>query len=117
MQKKIPQINYYKYLIGSILILTVIIYFSGVNRNITASLIVFMGTLINHLMLYRGGLILLDFAPAKKKNLKAVLYLGGKSFVLGAALYASYKLAPNLVLYSLVQYIFQLIILFLSIKR
>jgi hypothetical protein len=115
MQKKTPKIQYIKYLSGSILILAMIIYFSGTNRNITASLIVLVGNLLNHLMLYRGGLALLDIAPNNK--LRAFLYFGGKAIILGGALYASYSIAPTLILYSLIQYIFQLIILVLSIKR
>ena len=117
MQRKTPKINLVKYFIGSILILAMVIFFSGANRNIYASLVMFIGTLLNHYMLFQGGQILLGLKTVKKKNLKAVLYLSGKSFVLAAALFASYSIAPQLILYSLVQYIFQLIILFLSIKR
>ncbi len=117
MQTKIPKINYYKYCIGTIVVFGLVYGFSGENRNILATTVVLIGSVLNHLMLYRGGILLLGMKHTNNKNLKALLYFGGKSLILAVALYLSFKIDSRLVLYSVFQYIFQLIILVLSIKR
>ncbi len=74
----------------------------------------FLGIVINHLFLYKGIQRLLDIS---KKSKKTSLYLVAKSIVLMGIFFYVYQTMPEKILLCTLVYIFQLIILVLSIKK
>ncbi len=81
---------------------------------------ILIASIINHYLLAKGISLVLSSSyrtPVKNRGLKAGLYLGGKTVILGGALFLAATYDKEKTLFLVILYIFQLIILGLSIKK
>jgi hypothetical protein len=112
------KINIYKYLLATLINIIIVAYFNRANYlelKILVSLIVLTG--LNQLMLINGVLTIISPKFIKNRGAKAFVYILGKTLVLGSGFFMVMTYAPQKVLHSIFIYIFQLIILALSIKK
>ena len=112
------KLNFLQYFLGSISILGVIFYFSSNNvLDFKYQSVVLVCAMFNQIMLLKGVLVILNPEPVKWRGALAMLYIFGKTIILGPGFYFIIKYAPHKTLNSVFIYIFQLINLALSIKK
>jgi hypothetical protein len=112
------KLNFIQYIIGTFSILGVIYYFSSPSvQDFRYQTIVLACAMLNQIMLLKGVLVILDPEPVKWRGAWAMLYIFGKTIILGTGFYLIIKYAPHKTLNSVFIYIFQLINLALSIKK
>jgi heme/copper-type cytochrome/quinol oxidase subunit 3 len=112
------KINSLKYLLATLVNVLIVAYFNRENHfevKILVTLIVL--TVLNQLMLISGVLVIISPKMISKRGVKAFIYILGKTIILGFGFYLVMTYAPQKVLHSVFIYIFQLIILGLSIKK
>ncbi len=113
------KINIQKYLIGSTANYTLMLFLWVKNLNDALTFLALQViVIINHYMLVKGISLTLDVTNLhKKKGFKIALFIGGKTILLGIAFYVATYYDSKKIIYLLILYIFQLIILGLSIKK
>lgn len=113
------RINLTKYLIGTTISGLIIAFLGSTDTNqIIYQILVLLAASINQIMLLISAKYLLDFeAKSKNKNLKVFALMIGKTLILGLSFYIAMHKIPEKLLSCILIYIFQLIILTLSIKR
>lgn len=113
------KISINKYLLGTIVNgIIIFLYGAKTKYELKIMLLLLMVSMVNQLMLMLGVNLLLFTDPSeKRKNLKIFGLLIGKSVILGGGFYVALQNIPAKMLHCVVIYIFQLIILTLSIKR
>lgn len=72
---------------------------------------------LNHIMLVDGLSSLVNYHKVKPNALKMLALLFGKTILLGLAVLCIVRYAPHNIYSTLILYIFQLIILIISIKK
>lgn len=112
------KLNLINYSLGTI-INAVIVYLlaSETSEEFYLQLSVVICAALNQIMLIKGTLVILDPNITNKKGLKSSLYIFGKTLILGLSFYIIATNAPHKLLNAVIIYIFQLIILALSIKK
>lgn len=79
--------------------------------------VLILATLSNHYMLVSGLMSLSQLASEKPPIFKIIAFLTGKTLIIGLAMYLVLRFAPPNIYIALALYIFQLIILLISIKK
>jgi hypothetical protein len=113
------KINLMKYSIGTLANALIITFLGSINSNqVKYQLLVLLGASLNQLMLLVAVKMMLSFDNTiSRKNIKVFALMILKTFLLGATLYIAGQNVPEKVFACVFIYIFQLIILTLSIKR
>ena len=113
------RISLLKYSIGTLANASIVSYLGSSNlKQIYFQLFILVSAAINQIMLLLVTKILLDFEDrSKSKNIKVFAMMIGKTLLLGLAFYTASQKIPEKLLSCVLIYIFQLIILTLSIKR
>ncbi len=113
------KINFQLYFVLSMLNLLICSYANSREfKNFFFLLILFFTTIVNHFFLARGIELVLRPSPTQKnKGFWISFYFLGKTILLAAVLYYLLTYHRDLVFFLIILYIFQLIILVLSIKK
>ena len=104
------------YLFGTLTNYSLATYLVGLEKWLSV-LVFFVGIMANHIFLVKGIAILLDVSDGPKKSKRTAVYLVAKSMVLIAIFIYILQVMPEKIIICTLVYIFQLIILVLSIKK
>lgn len=112
--------SYLKYIFGTLLnIGFVAAFYWGNLLVIKTSIVVILTSIVNHVFLLKSISMLLSqtSGKAEKQNFKILIYFILKTITLGLGMFIAMKYIPQHMHMAIILYIFQLIILALSIKR
>ncbi|MDA8792247.1 hypothetical protein N9N67_03315 [Bacteriovoracaceae bacterium] len=113
----LKKINIRNYLFFTLANVIVIFMFITPLDAASIFLILLASIILNQLMLIYSVAIILKLVEVSAGNLKAIAMFILKAVVVGAGFYIVASKLPHYVLYAIVIYIFQLLILVISIKR
>ena len=116
--RSIKKIKLLSYLILTGITTAVACAFSNSYDEIFGILIIYIATILNHLMLIEGGLQLTDAASGKKiDKLNVALVFLGKFGILIGAIYLGWHFMGNRVFIPMFNYLIQIFILVFSYRK
>jgi hypothetical protein len=115
------RINFLKYSFGTIINLGLVSFFWVHNtQDLIVYSVVLASSIINQYMLVKGLMLALSNPYTEQiehKGMKVTFYLLGKTIILASAFYYATSHDQSKVFFAVILYIFQLIILGLSIRK